>query len=134
MVLTNTNDEELAIEAVRQGAQDYLVKRQVNNAEVLVRSLVYAIKRKQVAEQLRSANQALQEKVLEETAQLVKAKEVNQQTSASVSMFSHDLGNPLTAILLSTGLLQNHEHELSQETKFNQYQLIRAAIFIWITC
>ena len=54
MVLTNINDEELAIEAVRQGAQDYLVKHQVNNTEVLVRSLVYAIDRKQVA-QLRSA-------------------------------------------------------------------------------
>ncbi|WP_202807370.1 hybrid sensor histidine kinase/response regulator [Synechocystis sp. PCC 7509] len=129
VVLTNTNDEELAIEAVRQGAQDYLVKRQVNNTEVLVRSLVYAIERKQVAEQLRSANQTLQGKVIEETAQLVKAKEVNQQTSAFVSMFSHDFRNPLTAILLSTGLLQDHEHELSQETKSNQYQLIRAAIF-----
>ncbi len=128
VVLTNTNDEELAIEAVRQGAQDYLVKRQVNNTEFLVRSLVYAIERKQVAEQLRSANQALKVKVEEETAQLVKAKEVNQLTSEFVSMFSHDFRNPLTAILLSTGLLQHNEHRLSKETKFTHYQLIRTAI------
>lgn len=128
VVLTNTNDEELAIEAVRQGAQDYLVKRQVNNTELLVRSLVYAIERKQVAEQLRSANQALQFKVEQETAQLVKAQEVNQQTSQFVSMFSHDFRNPLTAILLSTGLLEHNEHQLSQETKFTHYQLIRTAI------
>lgn len=128
VVLTNTNDEDLAIEAVRQGAQDYLVKRQVNNTELLVRSLVYAIERKQVAEQLRSANQALQVQVQEETAQLAKAKQANQLNSEFVSMFSHDLRSPLTAILLSTGLLQYNEHRLSQETKFTHYQLIRTAI------
>ncbi|HEY9657133.1 MAG TPA: response regulator, partial [Allocoleopsis sp.] len=38
VVLTNTNDDELAVAAVRHGAQDYLVKRHVN-PEVLVRSL-----------------------------------------------------------------------------------------------
>lgn len=58
----------------RLKAQDYLVKLQVNNTEFLVRSLVYAIERKQVAKQLRSANQSLQ--VKEETAQLVKAKKI----------------------------------------------------------
>ncbi|MDY7013870.1 MAG: response regulator, partial [Cyanobacteriota bacterium] len=52
VVLTNMNDDRLALEAVRRGAQDYLVKRHVN-VEVLVRSLHYAIERKRVAERLR---------------------------------------------------------------------------------
>ncbi|HEY9637851.1 MAG TPA: response regulator, partial [Coleofasciculaceae cyanobacterium] len=54
VVLTNTNDDELAVEAVRHGAQDYLVKRQMNQ-DILVRSLRYAIERKQAAEALRQA-------------------------------------------------------------------------------
>ena len=66
VVLTNLNDEDLAIEAVRQGAQDYLVKRQVN-VEVLVRSVNYAIERKQVLETLRTVNQTLQSRVDERT-------------------------------------------------------------------
>ncbi|MGL6343169.1 MAG: response regulator, partial [Waterburya sp.] len=37
VVLTNTNDNQLAVAAVRQGAQDYLVKRNIN-IDVLVRS------------------------------------------------------------------------------------------------
>ena len=69
VVLTNTNDEDLAVEAVRHGAQDYLVKRQVNQ-DLLVRSLRYAIERKQAAEALREANEVLEHRVQERTAEL----------------------------------------------------------------
>ncbi|MBW4676526.1 MAG: hybrid sensor histidine kinase/response regulator [Desmonostoc geniculatum HA4340-LM1] len=127
VVLTNTNDEELAIEAVRQGAQDYLVKRQVN-VDVLVRSLRYAIERKQVLESLRTVNQTLQIRVEERTAELVKAKELNQFKSEFVSMLSHDIRNPLNTILLAAGLLQNHDEKLTKEKKFNHLQMIRLAI------
>ncbi|MBD2515440.1 hybrid sensor histidine kinase/response regulator [Nostoc sp. FACHB-973] len=127
VVLTNTNDEELAIEAVRQGAQDYLVKRQVN-VDVLVRSLRYAIERKQVLESLRTVNQTLQTRVEERTAELVKAKELNQFKSEFVSMLSHDIRNPLNTILLAAGLLQNHDEKLTKEKKFNHLQMIRLAI------
>ncbi|MFN6535939.1 MAG: ATP-binding protein [Nostoc sp. EkiNYC01] len=127
VVLTNTNDEELAIEAVRQGAQDYLVKRQVN-VDVLVRSLRYAIERKQVLESLRTVNQTLQIRVEERTAELVKAKELNQFKSEFVSMLSHDIRNPLNTILLAAGLLQNHDEKLTKEKKFNHLQMIRSAI------
>ncbi|MBW3598996.1 MAG: response regulator [Planctomycetes bacterium] len=44
VVLTSTDDESLAIEAVREGAQDYLVKGEAP-AGVLVRSVRYAIER-----------------------------------------------------------------------------------------
>lgn len=127
VVLTNTNDEDLAIEAVRQGAQDYLVKRQVN-VDVLVRAVCYAIERKQALETLRTVNQTLQNRVEERTAELVKANELNQFKNEFVSMLSHDIRNPLNTILLAAGLLQNHDEKLTRETKHNHLEMIRSAI------
>ncbi len=69
VVLTNTNDEELAVEAVRHGAQDYLVKRNINQ-DLLVRSLRYAIQRKQSQEALREANEILELRVQDRTHEL----------------------------------------------------------------
>jgi signal transduction histidine kinase len=127
VVLTNTNDDDLALAAVRQGAQDYLVKRQVNSG-VLIRSLCYAIERKQVTEALKTVNQALEASVQERTAELVKAKEMNQFKSDFASILLHDFRSPLTTILLATGLLQHNDQKLSQEKKCAHFQLIRSAI------
>jgi signal transduction histidine kinase len=127
VVLTNTNDEKLAIEAVRRGAQDYLVKRHVS-VDVLVRSLCYAIERKQVLETLRADNQTLETRVQERTNELVKAKEINQFKSEFVSMLSHDIRNPLNTILLAAGLLQNDDDKVTKEKKHSHYQMIRSAI------
>jgi signal transduction histidine kinase len=127
VVLTNTNDEELALEAVREGAQDYLVKRHVN-VNGLVRSICYAIERKQLLETLRQVNQTLQVRVDERTAELDKANEINQFRSELVSMLSHDIRQPLNTILLAAGLLQNNEDKLTQEKKRNHLQMIRLAI------
>jgi two-component system, cell cycle sensor histidine kinase and response regulator CckA len=69
VVLTNTNDDDLAVEAVRRGAQDYLVKRQVNQ-DLLVRSLRYAIERQQGETALREANETLEQRVQQRTAEL----------------------------------------------------------------
>ncbi len=126
VVLTNINDEQLAIEAVRKGAQDYLVKRQINS-QLLVRSLRYAIERKQYLETLHALNKSLKNRVEERTAQLVEAKEVNQFKSEFVSILSHDIRNPLNAILLAAGLLKNSD-ELTPDKKVAHYQMIRSAI------
>lgn len=53
VVLTGLNDEELAVEALRQGAQDYLVKGQIDNS-MLVRSMRYGIERKKSEKQIQS--------------------------------------------------------------------------------
>ena len=78
VVLTNANDDELAIEAVRRGAQDYLVKRRLDR-ELLVRSLRYAIERKQAREALRKAKAELEIRVAERTAELAAANELLKQ-------------------------------------------------------
>jgi PAS domain S-box-containing protein len=74
VVLTNTNDEDLALEAVRHGAQDYLFKRQVTE-DSLVRSLRYAMERKQAAEALREANEILELRVQQRTEELETANQ-----------------------------------------------------------
>jgi DNA-binding NtrC family response regulator len=47
IVMTGLNDEELALDAVREGAQDYLVKGQVDG-NLLFRAMRYAIERKKL--------------------------------------------------------------------------------------
>jgi PAS domain S-box-containing protein len=55
IVLTGCNDDALALEAVRRGAQDYVVKGQVDGW-MLGRVLRYAIERKRASEELRQAD------------------------------------------------------------------------------
>ena len=53
IVLTGLDDEAMATEAVRKGAQDYLVKGNVDGA-LLVRSIRYAVERKRAEEAIRA--------------------------------------------------------------------------------
>jgi len=59
VILTVTDNDEFALEAVQRGAQDYLVKEQVD-AKTLVHAIRYAIERKRVEETLRETNLFLQ--------------------------------------------------------------------------
>ena len=74
VVLTNTNDNDLAVSAVRRGAQDYLMKRSLQQ-EVLVRALFYAIERQRAEEALREANEVLEDRVRARTAELEAANQ-----------------------------------------------------------
>jgi signal transduction histidine kinase len=91
VVLTSTNDDELALDAVRHGAQDYLVKRQVN-LDILVRSVRYAIERKQAAVALREVNATLELRVAERTAALADANESLRQEIESRESIQNRLG------------------------------------------
>ena len=64
LVLTGLEDESLAIEAVRHGAQDYLVKGQTK-PNMLLRAIHHAIERKQAESVIAKLNQDLQRRVAE---------------------------------------------------------------------
>lgn len=54
LVLSGLDDEEVALEAVREGAQDYLVKGQVSS-DILNRSITYAIERARAEESIKES-------------------------------------------------------------------------------
>ncbi|BAY10422.1 hybrid sensor histidine kinase/response regulator [Calothrix sp. NIES-2098] len=56
IVLTGINDENLALRAMQEGAQDYLVKGQVTG-DLLVRSMRYAIERQRIEDALRQSEE-----------------------------------------------------------------------------
>src|SRR5919108_2311452 len=58
VILTGLNDEEIAVRAVEEGAQDYLIKGQVDG-HLLARSLRYAIQRHRAEETLKERNREL---------------------------------------------------------------------------
>jgi response regulator of citrate/malate metabolism len=69
LVCTGTSDQETGAEAVRRGAQDYLVKGRVTSRFVR-RSLRYAMERKAIENQLDDLAGTLQQQVAERTTDL----------------------------------------------------------------
>jgi two-component system, cell cycle sensor histidine kinase and response regulator CckA len=57
VVLTGFDDATLAIQAMQAGAQDYLVKGQASNGDLLIRSIRYAIERQRTQADLYSREQ-----------------------------------------------------------------------------
>ena len=69
VVLSGLHDESVAVNAVRAGAQDYLVKGQIDS-KLLPRSIRYAIERKNAEERLQEAYASLERRVEERTLEL----------------------------------------------------------------
>ncbi len=99
VMLSGHNDQDLAVEAVRCGAQDYLVKGQVEG-HGLVRALRYAIERKHVEEKLQELYEAERRLRQEREAEINKRMEY---TRALV----HELKTPLTSVMASSELLMS---------------------------
>ncbi len=84
IVLTGTDDENLALKAVQMGAQDYLVKRQ-SDSNLLVRAIRYAVER----------HRLLAEAELEQTRQ-------RQQQERELQSFDRLSGPPPTIVTART--------------------------------
>jgi PAS domain S-box-containing protein len=72
VVLTGVDDENVGVEAVRSGVQDYLVKGRTDG-RLISRAIRYAIERKATEHELRQARDQLESRVRERTAALSKA-------------------------------------------------------------
>ncbi len=119
VLVTGHGNEAVAVQAMKQGAQDYLVKDQVND-NTLWRAMTQAVTqielRQRLAGSLReltAANLALEQEVATRKAaeaDLRAAKEVaeqaNQAKTRFVAMVTHELRTPLNGILGYAQLLR----------------------------
>ncbi len=118
IVLSGLDDESLALQAVRQGAQDYLAKGEVTGY-FLFRSIRYAIERKRTEEILKSANRKL--------------KELDHLKSEFLSTVSHELRTPIAimregvSLVLDgvAGEISEMQRELLSDTLENIDRLTR---------
>ena len=86
VVLTGVDDENVGIEAVRMGVQDYLIKGRADG-RTITRAVHYAIERKQMDNALRQARDKLEERVQERTAELAQ----------TVAMLRHEITQRMQA-------------------------------------
>jgi signal transduction histidine kinase len=111
IVLTGFGDQSVALKVVQQGAQDYLVKGQVDG-NLIWRTVRYAMERQRGRRDLvmsetrvRQLNESLERRVADRTAELAAA---NRELETFTYSVSHDLRAPLRQIDGFSRILVEH--------------------------
>jgi signal transduction histidine kinase len=123
VVLTVLNDENTGVQAVKQGAQDYLLKDQVEST-MLTRAIRYAIERNLLDVERRRQRDELA-RLAEERAHLLqlekeardRAEEANQIKGKFLAMVSHELRTPLTSLKGFTSTLLSPDINWKEEQR-----------------
>lgn len=126
LIVADAIHEQTALQAVYQGAQDYLIKNQLSS-ELLVRAIRYALEHKQLENALQESDarsHELEQWVNERTIQLAA---LNKELEAFSYSISHDLRAPLRAISGFSQILMDDYIEQLDSSAQNYFNRIRAA-------
>src|SRR5262245_270936 len=123
VVLSGVDDENLAIRAVREGAQDYLVKGHLD-AHLRGRSLRYAIERWRAEEQL-ITSEAFYHSLVEHLPQNIFRKDLSERFTFANRRFCQLLGKPLEQIIGRTDW-DFYPPELAAKYQQDDQQVIRS--------
>lgn len=107
--LTSSKELKVAVEAIKMGADDYLVKEETG-MEILVRTIINTLKRARLRNQMEKINKR---KLL--------AEKQTEAIKALIVTICHEFNNPLAAIKISLDVLQRQQ--LSDAEKEHIHQL-----------
>ncbi len=120
VVLTGLNSEDLALQAMAQGAQDYIVKDDITMPR-LERAIRYSIERGEILNKLRESEEKTRKA-------LAREQELNELKSNFVAMVSHEFRTPMTIIRSSVEILEYHGSTLNDERRLKYFLRIQNAI------
>ncbi|HWB09273.1 MAG TPA: ATP-binding protein [Pirellulales bacterium] len=126
VVVTGLDDEKLAIDLLQHGAQDYLLKHDIE-PKLLARTIRYAVERSRA-----SALESLNRQLEEAKSSLTRAVEDLRQTNEDLAQFtyfaSHDLQEPVRKINYFAAQLQEDIGDnLSDDARTDFRYLVDAA-------
>jgi signal transduction histidine kinase len=120
VVLTGLDDEDLALQALAEGAQDYLVKDQIT-MQRLVHAIRYAIERDEILKKLWESEERSRQALLKE-------QEINQLKSSFMAMVSHEFRNPMTTIRTALEIVECKNDQLTQDRRAKYFDRMHHAI------
>jgi two-component system NtrC family sensor kinase len=100
IVLTTEDDETVALGAMREGAQDYLVKNRMDG-QTLAHGVLYAIQRKRVEEALEKS-EAFYHSLVESLPQNILRKDLDGRFTFGNGRFCTEIGSPLEQLVGKT--------------------------------
>lgn len=115
VVLTGLNDEALAVRAVREGAQDYLVKGQVTGY-LLVRAMRYATERKRAVEALQRSEEYYRS-LIENALDIITVLDADGKVRYGSPSFERTLGYPQGALTATDAFHLVHPED---EARFHE--------------
>jgi len=123
IMITGAGNEKIAVEALKMGARDYIVKDvEGGYLDLLPPVIDWVVYQHRLAEEKRQADEALRQYATE-----LKAR--NEELDAFAHTVAHDLKNPLNNVINSAELLTQGDATLLDETRQECLQtIVRSAL------
>jgi signal transduction histidine kinase len=152
ILLTGQGDVEIDEKAMKAGAADYLIKGNINAAQ-LERAIRYSLEHARHVQEIRALNKSLEKRVEERTVELNEAitnleltnnrlkkiqieisralnkeRELNELKSRFVTMASHEFKTPLSTILSSASLITKYNNAEDGDKREKHIERIKSSV------